>query len=443
MRRFWILLTLLFVGIVPIFAQNTDNQGHIRVAHFSSDAPDVDIYVDGDVVISDLAFGDVSEWLAVDTGTYSVAVTPAGSLVNQAVIGPLDISVEAGDWFTVTAIGEVDAGTLTAQILEEDYSLIGDGESRINIFHAVPNVPPINVDANDTNLITLLGYPGSIDGTNDGFTTVDLLANTYSFEITLEDGTSIATVDDIVLGQNRNYFLAVVGTPAEPQTVLVTTDLDTMMSDMGENETRNLGTGDAQIRVGHFSIDAPAVDIFVNGQRSDFTGLTFPTLSDWTTLSAGMVNVAIVPEGLPINQAVLRADVPIATDTWVTLAAIGSLELENLTVQVIEENSSELPFGETRIGVFHAVVDTGLVDVFANDTLLVQGLGYPGVFEGEGDGYASADVLAGDYNIRVVLENGTEVETGELTLGQSRSYFVALVGTEGNPLYIFDRTDLE
>ena len=442
MRRFWIILVLFILAITPAFGQS-DDSAHIRVAHFSSDAPNVDIYIDNTVVVSDIAFGDLSDWLEVDADTYSVAVTPTGSPRNQAVIGPLDLTLEAGDWFTIVAIGEVDSDTLTAQVLEEDYSPIGDGEVRLNIFHAVPNVPPINVDANETNLITLLGYPGSIDGTNDGFTTVDLLANTYSFEVTLEDGTSIASVEDIVLGQNRNYFLAVVGTPEDPQTVLVTTDLDTMMTDMGETDTRDLGSGDAQVRVGHFSIDAPAVDIFVNGQRSDFTGLTFPSLSDWTTLEAGMIDVAIVPEGLPINQAVFRADVPIATDTWVTLAAIGSVELENLTVQVIEEDFSELPFGETRIGVFHAVVDTGLVDVFASDTLLVQGLGYPGVFEGEGDGYASSDVLAGDYNIRIVLENGTAVETGELTLGQNRNYFVALVGTEGNPLYIFDRTDIE
>lgn len=49
----------------------------VRVAHFSPDAPDVDVYVDGTQVLADVSYGTVSEYLEIAPGTYTVQITPS------------------------------------------------------------------------------------------------------------------------------------------------------------------------------------------------------------------------------------------------------------------------------------------------------------------------------------------------------------------------------
>ena len=41
----------------------------VRAAHMSPNAPNVDVYVDGDVVLEDVPFGDTSNYLELDAGT--------------------------------------------------------------------------------------------------------------------------------------------------------------------------------------------------------------------------------------------------------------------------------------------------------------------------------------------------------------------------------------
>src|SRR5690606_26821016 len=51
----------------------------ISVVHASPDAPNVDIYLNGEQVLGDLGFGWWSNWLAVPAGEHQVQVTAAGA----------------------------------------------------------------------------------------------------------------------------------------------------------------------------------------------------------------------------------------------------------------------------------------------------------------------------------------------------------------------------
>ena len=48
----------------------------VRVGHFSADAPNVDVYADGAVLLTDVAFGDLSAYTYVPSGTYQIQVVP-------------------------------------------------------------------------------------------------------------------------------------------------------------------------------------------------------------------------------------------------------------------------------------------------------------------------------------------------------------------------------
>ena len=55
------------------------DDAHVRVLHGSPDAPNVDVYADGGKIVDDLAFGEITDYLAVPGATYAIRVCAAGS----------------------------------------------------------------------------------------------------------------------------------------------------------------------------------------------------------------------------------------------------------------------------------------------------------------------------------------------------------------------------
>jgi len=227
MRKILLVLLVLSITVSIGWAQDEEDV-NIRVAHLSSDAGEVDVYINaGDTLILQRTFdfSDVSQWIELEPDTYSVAVVPADGELEDAIL-EAELELESGDWLTVAAIGEVEKETLSLQILAEDYSSLDSFQSRLSIFHALPNYEPVNVLVNDVELIRYLGYPGFWGPDSDGFISFDLLAQTSDIRLEQEDGTVTVELEDVVLGGNRHYFLAIAGIASDPQFVFVPSDLE-------------------------------------------------------------------------------------------------------------------------------------------------------------------------------------------------------------------------
>lgn len=87
-----------------------------RVIHTSPDAPAVDIALKGgDVLISNLAFPDASDFLTVPAGTYDFEVRPTGTMdVALALPG---VELADGMVYDVFAIGTLADGTLNVLVV--------------------------------------------------------------------------------------------------------------------------------------------------------------------------------------------------------------------------------------------------------------------------------------------------------------------------------------
>ena len=126
----------------------------VRVAHFSPDAPNVDVFVDGAQVLSDVAYGEVSPYLEIEPGTYRVTITAAGDPETVAFDG----DVEFGSaFYTVAAIGELGAGTFRPEVL------VDAGSALVRLFHASPDAPAVDVYADDTPLFENVEFGESTD----------------------------------------------------------------------------------------------------------------------------------------------------------------------------------------------------------------------------------------------------------------------------------------
>ena len=102
------VILAVLVSMVPLaMAQDLENPTHFSVVHDVSDAPLVDVYVgDGDdPAVAGLSYGETSDQVDLEAGTYDVTVVPAGA--TGPVIASGSLELEAHTVYSVTFSGSV------------------------------------------------------------------------------------------------------------------------------------------------------------------------------------------------------------------------------------------------------------------------------------------------------------------------------------------------
>ena len=114
----------------------------VRAAHLSPDAPNVDVYVDDEPVLEDVAFGDVSDYLELESGSYDVRITETGA---EEAVYEETLEVEAAT-YTLGAIGELaeENEPFGVEVFEDDLSDPGE-DARISGIHAAPDAPAVDI----------------------------------------------------------------------------------------------------------------------------------------------------------------------------------------------------------------------------------------------------------------------------------------------------------
>jgi uncharacterized surface protein with fasciclin (FAS1) repeats len=197
----------------------------------------------------------------------------------------------------------------------------------------------------------------------------------------------------------------------------------------------------AHIRVAPFSPDAGSVDVYLNGQLSALTEVTFGTVSDWIEIPAGTLNVSFAPTGGTTSRGTGNS---IAAGSWVTVAAMGTAEAQRMMVRFIVEDFSPIREGVARVSFLHAVEGAPVVDILANGELLVATLGYPRSL-GNNDGFDTREVGAATYDLQLVPTGATEpvlLERTDVPLVSGMNYLIAATGTPTNMQLVIVPTDV-
>ncbi|MFB6078523.1 MAG: DUF4397 domain-containing protein, partial [Halarchaeum sp.] len=182
-----------------------DGSAVLRVAHLSPDAPAVDVYVDDRVVLEDVPFGAVSDYLVLDPGTYSVRVTKTGG--DNAVFDQ-DVGVEANA-YTAAALGEVSGKNkaFAVKLLTDDVEAPASGKARVRLVHAAPDAPAVDVTAKGDGVV----FDGVAFGEASDYATVD--AGDYTLQVRpatdANDGDVAATFDVTLDGGTVDTAFAV------------------------------------------------------------------------------------------------------------------------------------------------------------------------------------------------------------------------------------------
>jgi hypothetical protein len=157
-----IAVVMMLAALIPLAGVSAQGeQARIRIVHASPDAPNVDIWVNGSVAVSNLAFNDATDYIALDAGDYDVAVTPAGGTAADAVI-EATLTLAAGKDYTVAAVGQV--AEIAPLVLEDNNAAPAAGKAHIRVVHASPDAPNVEIAvAGGPVLIENLAFPTASD----------------------------------------------------------------------------------------------------------------------------------------------------------------------------------------------------------------------------------------------------------------------------------------
>jgi hypothetical protein len=399
----------------------------VRVVHASPDAPNVDVYVDGSKVLSDVPFGAISDYLSLEPGTYTVKITAAGKPETVAFEG--DVTVEDAD-YTVAATGELSEETFEPLVLQDAPSAPSKGKAQVRLVHASPDAPAVDVTVKGADL-TLF------DGVEFGEHTdyVEVPAGDYTLEVRGatddDDGDVVATFDVMVeAGMSYTAFATGYLTPDdEPEhrafDLLVAADGAEMDEKKDEEKsTKEKKPKKAAVRAVHAIPDAPNVDVYVDDSKV-LSDVPFRAVSDYLALPVGEYTVTVTATGKP-DTVVFEETLTVEKAAY-SIAAIGELSEKTQKPLVLADDATKPADDTAKVRLVHASPDAPAVDVTVKgaDLTLFDGVGF-----GEHSDYV--EVPAGDYTLQVrgATENddGDVVATFDVTVEGGMAYTAFATG---------------
>jgi hypothetical protein len=202
----------------------------VRVGHFSPDAPPVDVYANGDAILTEVPFGVLSDYLEVPGGTYTIEVVAAGQdPADGAVIGPVDLDFAAGTATTVAATNAL--ASIEAQVIA-DAPAPQDGGAQVRVVHFSADAPAVDVAADGGDVVVEnLAYPTATEY-------LDLAAGEYDLEVRPTGTTDVAfDIDPVTLDAGTSYSVFAIGSLADGSfMVLPAVDAMVMADAMADDE---------------------------------------------------------------------------------------------------------------------------------------------------------------------------------------------------------------
>ena len=136
----------------------------LRVIHASPDAPAVDVYAEGvsGALITNLAYGETSDYLDLDPGTYNIQLRAAGARpTSPPAFETGNLDIPEGVKISALAAGLLGSTNADDRFrvipLVEDFTAPGAGSAAVRIVHAGSDAPTVALD---------VGNDGSPEVTN-------------------------------------------------------------------------------------------------------------------------------------------------------------------------------------------------------------------------------------------------------------------------------------
>ncbi len=333
----------------------------VRLLHLSPDAPAVDIFLNGErSPLTGLAFPNGTPYAELPAGSYDVDIVPAGGEIGDSVLTVQDLALEADTMYSAAAIGTV-AGdpALAALPIVDSAADLDAANIRVRAIHAAAAVGQVDI-WNITDPAAPAALYEDVDFGVAG-DALDVPAGAYTIGLDVDDDATpdvIFELPELAGGTVVNLYAV---NDMEGNVFIQAALPDGTYARIDPTEA-----GSAMVRLLHIANDAPAVDIFINGERSPVTGFEFGETTPYVELDAGAYEIDIVPAGLELADSVFNIpSLALEANTSYSAAAIGTLAGDPaFSVLPIVDSGADLADGNIRVRAIHAASSVGQVDIW-------------------------------------------------------------------------------
>lgn len=421
-------LGLLALAGCDVFDSDDDNPlvqtATIAVLHASSDAPAVNVIVDGAPLVegADYKAGTLT---VVEPGTYTVQVDGLLPDGPAPVIGPVDVSVEADTLTTIVATGKIADDTFGPTIVTRDITPVPVGNVRATVLHASPAaqaaVEGLGLDAVDV-YVTAPGADLAASAPLGSFAFGETLgpaevpADDYQIRVTPAGNAQAVVYDSgtVTLPEGADLLITAVDNTTTGDAPISLIVLD----GSGPAEILDVDTP-AALRVIHNSPDAPAVDVVVNDDFNQplIEDLAFPNVApnptDFVEVPAAEYNVKVTVANDPGTIAI---DADLALDAGVEYSVYATDFLANITPQVIVDDRRSVAT-EAKVRIIHGSPTAQDVDIYVTvpgTDITTVDPNFAGVPFGAETGYVP--LAGGTYTVTVTPAGTTTAAIGPIDI---------------------------
>jgi hypothetical protein len=380
---------------------SNDDQAYLRVLHASADAPNVDVALNGDVVLRDVSFQQGTGYLEINDGLTTVEIRVAGT---ETVAFSTEVDLMDDGYYSVIAINDV--AELDLKVID-DTSTYTDGDADVTVVHAATVADDVDIfvtapgddpDAS-ADTPTLDGVPFEANATLEAVAAGDyevFIGGDESEELVYASG-ELSVSADIAL-------VAVNSTKGRSPVSLIA------WSDSGATTVLD---NSAELRVVH-AVDDIDVDVFANGELF-IDGFVYKTVNGYTVLEPGTVSVAISADaegtqGLGATLANLSGDLTLERgESYIVIASGDSnavTEAELIVLTDVRE-ATDMTQGYVRLvhGSSSTAADPVDIFVYENGTTQPASPTFPDVEQGQDTGYVA--LAPATYTVDIAADGTT------------------------------------
>jgi hypothetical protein len=418
----FLLIAGAFAALVAIPAparaqDETETDATVRVVHASPGAPNIDVLVDGQAVIQDLAFGSATDYLALPDGDHTIQVVPTGQTADSALIDT-DLNVDAGDAYVFVAMNRLNE--IEGKVFDVNVDDVDSGKARVRVIHASPDAGEVDVSVS--------GGDEWFGGLNfdDASDYKDVDAGTYSLDVKGDGDRVLLTAQNLELTDGNVYDIIALGQIADntlavlPLVTVVTVPCADVLGLQG-------GSDDSCIRIVHAAPGTAEADIYLHDSPI-VQGLTFGTATEFIAVpESDDHNLQVTAAGGAPGDGDLLGD-ELDFDDRSAYEVVITGNPDDLEIKTAKLDLSPLPDGQARVRFIHASPDAEGVDVaLADGATLFEGVDYRDITD-------NSTIDAGTYSLQLKKDDDV-VLAGDVEFTAGMVYDVVAIGrTDDNSL---------
>lgn len=396
--RKWILLAvLLMLTAVSIKAQADTSA--VRFVHVIPGLTAIDVYVNENVAVEGLEYGQATTYMSAPAGAVNVRVTLAGLTTT---LWQQSSSLPANDAVTLIASS---INPLSFEPYRDDLTPLGLGTSRFQAIHAMDGGPSLEFIAEGQTIITDLAYKGVVGPS-------DVPTNNYVMSAVPSgspDAEPIIPDTSVGLAGATANMLVLYGSGVSPQTLVLSA------ATQPEGEA-------GLVRFAHGVADAPSVDVLVDGQLV-VPGLAYGEASEHIPVAAGSHTATIQVAGG--GAEVASAEFEVADGSAATAVALGSAEAAELSV--FEDAIAGSDARTALFSVINTVPDSTATVTLGDETALATELA-----SGETADVVSQTAIKGALTVELAVGDDVQTVTLDPQTFYGGVYYNVLVGTDSD-----------